>query len=202
MRPYSQQILLALEKHGRLNCRQLAGQISHEFSKTKDLVGYMRQNGKLVTDGTIDDLVSYSLSAKGRAEAALLSGQDPAASTRTHLQPVASPAAAATGDANSEAPRSGADTKAKATRTKVVPNSLEDAMHDAAKRGPYSASQDESPLRTDLATLAPAPNAPINARFGLLNTGELVIMPDMRATIVLSAEVANGLRAILTGTPA
>src|SRR3546814_15521622 len=77
MRPYSQQILLALEKHGRLNCRQLAGKISHEFSKTKDLVGYMRQNGTLVTDGTVDELVSYSLSDKVRAAAGRLLGAEP-----------------------------------------------------------------------------------------------------------------------------
>ncbi|APX75096.1 Uncharacterised protein [Achromobacter insolitus] len=64
---YSDQILQALAKHGRLNCQQLANKISHDSKKTTQLVSFMRTNKKVKTDGQIDGLAAYSLTDLGRS---------------------------------------------------------------------------------------------------------------------------------------
>ncbi|WP_033459148.1 hypothetical protein [Bordetella bronchiseptica] len=68
---YSDLILQALAKHGRLNCRQLSGAISHDFKKTTQLVSFMRTNRKLETAGTIDNFAAYQLTQAGRVAAGL-----------------------------------------------------------------------------------------------------------------------------------
>src|SRR3546814_657826 len=157
MRPYSQQILLALEKHGRLNCRQLAGKISHEFSKTKDLVGYMRQNGKLVTDGTVDDMVSYSLSYKGRAEAARLHDGVPDGATLTRQVGRSS---ASVGEPSADMETQQAAKAGRSTRPKTAPNSLEDVMHNVNDRTYPGHVGEAEPRPTPAAAVSP--NTPIN----------------------------------------
>src|SRR3546814_18067531 len=89
----------------------------------------------------------------------------------------------------------------RSTRPKTAPNSLEDVMHDVNDRLRLTQHVDEGePRPAPAATVSP--NAPINARFDLLNTGELVIMPDLRTTIVLSADVTRDLRSPIVGNQA
>src|SRR3546814_13966407 len=83
----------------------------------------MRQNGKLVTDGTVDDMVSYSLSDKGRAEAARLLGAEPDGATITHRQAESSSASAGEPSAAMETKQAGKAVRS--TRPKTAPNSLQ-----------------------------------------------------------------------------
>ena len=48
---YSDHILQALAKHGRLNTPQLAAKISCDTKKATQLVSFMRMNKKIKTDG-------------------------------------------------------------------------------------------------------------------------------------------------------
>lgn len=63
---YSDSILQALAKHGRLNTRQLAAKISCDTKKATQLVSFMRTSKKLKTDGEVDGLAAYSLTDFGR----------------------------------------------------------------------------------------------------------------------------------------
>lgn len=160
---YSDQILQALAKHGRLNTPQLAAKISCDTKKATQLVSFMRTNKKLKTDGAIDGLAAYSLTDLGRS-----------------LVP--------------------ADTKA---ATPSAPGSLDDlaaahmrpAKHDAAEPSPRATWLDAS-LRNGLASRGEQ-GAPA---FGLLNTGEFLIMADGH-TIKIPAEYVPAMRAQLSAPP-
>lgn len=192
MRPYSEQILLALSKHNRLNCRQLAGHISHDFGKTMALVSYMRQNDKVVTNGMIDSLAAYSLSEKGLAEAIRLADRDATAQTQVHH---AAPAQSATNEdvpASTPTPRSAAKPKTQRPRQRPAPNSLDDLAHESLTSSFVRPLADVAPIAT-----GPVAELPHSTRFGLLNTGELVIMPGVRPMVILSPEATNDLRKVL-----
>ncbi|OMG79328.1 hypothetical protein [Achromobacter xylosoxidans] len=156
---YSDLILQALAKHGRLNTPQLAAKISCDTKKTTQLVSLMRTNKKLKTDGAIDGLAAYSLTDRGRS-----------------LVPV--------------------DTKA---ATPSAPASLDDLADSQMRPTKQQAAEPNAratrpvaDLRNSLAHLedkeAPA--------FGLLNTGEFLIMADGH-TIKIPAEYVPVMRAQL-----
>lgn len=156
---YSDQILQALAKHGRLNTPQLAAKISCDTKKATQLVSFMRTNKKLKTDGAIDGLAAYSLTDLGRS-----------------LVPADSQAA-----------------------TPSAPGSLDDlaAAHmrptkrEASEPSPRAAWLDAS-LRNGQPRQAEQ-GAPA---FGLLNTGEFLIMADGH-TIKIPAKYVPVMRAQL-----
>lgn len=192
MRPYSEQILLALSKHSRLNCRQLAGHISHDYGKTKALVSYMRQNDKVMTDGEIDSLTAYSLSEKGLAEAIRIADTNGAMQTQVHH---AAPAQGSTNEdapTATQAPTPTAKPKEQRARQRPAPNSLDDLAHESLTGVSARPAADVAPIATE-----PVAEFPHATRFGLLNTGELVIMPGVRPLVILSPKATNDLRKVL-----
>lgn len=155
---YSDQILQALAKHGRLNTPQLAAKISCDTKKATQLVSFMRTNKKLKTDGAIDGLAAYSLTDFGRS---LVPADTQAApSSPGSLDDLV--------DAQMRsAKRETAEPCARTTR-------LDASLHNGLAR------QEEKE--------APA--------FGLLNTGEFLIMADGH-TIKIPAEYVSVMRAQL-----
>src|SRR3546814_18510672 len=105
-------------------------------------------------------MVSYSLSDKGRAEAARLLGAEPDGATITHRQAESSSASAGEPSADMETQQAGKAVRS--TRPKTAPNSLEDVMHDVNDRLRLKQHVDEGePRPAPAATVSP--NAPINS---------------------------------------
>ncbi|MFY3130688.1 hypothetical protein ACOTF1_06635 [Achromobacter ruhlandii] len=156
---YSDQILLALAKHGRLNCQQLANKISHDSKKTTQLVSFMRINKKVRTDGQIDGRAAYSLTDLGRSLVPA-SAQAAPSTTPTSLDDLA--------DSHMRpAKREAAESE---PRAKLLDSMLHIGQTRQAEQG------------------APA--------FGLLNTGEFLIIADGH-TIKIPAEYVPVMRAQL-----
>lgn len=156
---YSDQILLALAKHGRLNCQQLANQISHDSKKTTQLVSFMRTNKKVKTDGQIDGLAAYSLTDLGRS---LVQPNTPAAPPNK-------------------------------------PTSLDDLAdsHMRPVRREAAESEPRAKLLDAMLNVGQARQAEHGApAFGLLNTGEFLIIADGH-TIKIPAEYVPVMRAQL-----
>ncbi|MBP8322366.1 hypothetical protein KAF81_32505 [Pseudomonas aeruginosa] len=160
---YSDHILQALAKHGRLNTPQLAAKISCDTKKATQLVSFMRMNKKIKTDGQIDGKAAYSLTDLGRS-----------------LVPASAQAAPST-----------------------TPTSLDDLADSHMRPTKQQAAEPNAratrlvaDLRNSLAHLedkeAPA--------FGLLNTGEFLIMADGH-TIKIPAEYVPVMRAQLDPGP-
>lgn len=160
---YSDLILQALAKHGRLNTPQLAAKISCDTKKATQIVSFMRTNKKLKTDGAIDGLAAYSLTDLGRS-----------------LVP--------------------ADTQAATPNT---PSSLDDLA--AAQMRPSRLADTERAARTAWLD-AGLDNGHTHKKekqppaFGLLNTGDFLIMADGH-TITIAAEHVPAMRAQLGATP-
>ncbi|WP_088147046.1 hypothetical protein [Achromobacter denitrificans] len=162
---YSDQILQALAKHGRLNCQQLATKISHDSKKTTQLVSFMRSNKKVKTDGQIDGLAAYSLTEIGLS-----------------LVPVATPRPAHTPTAPSSLDDL-ADSHFRPTRREAGEAS-------GIAQTPIVRSRDNKPRESQQQTPA----------FGLLNTGEFLILLDGH-TIKIPAEYVPAMRAQLRPIP-
>ncbi|WP_312538061.1 hypothetical protein [Achromobacter mucicolens] len=170
----SDKILQALAQHGRLNTRQLAAKISCDTKKTTQLVSFMRTSKKLRTDGEIDGLAAYSLTDLGRS---LIRSDSPA--------PASSP------------------------------RSIDD-LADAQIRPPKVATSKQQPIESPPAPHSqpepaadmwtPSTRPPMHTRtkatkFGMLSTGEFLILIDERAITIPAADVPV-MRAQLNAAPA
>lgn len=164
---YSDLILQALTKHGRLNTRQLAAKISYDTKKTTQLVSYMRTSKKLKTDGEIDGLAAYSLTD---AERSLVAAELP-----------------------------------RADRSPATPSSLDDLADTQLRPGKYLAAESPPPGKPRRAITSKQVDKLLeevrtDPAFGLLNTGEFVIMAK-GYTIIIAAKYVPAMRAQLN-TPA
>lgn len=156
---YSDHILQALAKHGRLNTPQLAAKISCDTKKATQLVSFMRMNKKIKTDGQIDGKAAYSLTDFGRSLVPA-SAQAAPSTTPTSLDDLA--------DSHMRpAKREAAESE---PRAKLLDSMLHIGQTRQAEQG------------------APA--------FGLLNTGEFLIIADGH-TIKIPAEYVPVMRAQL-----
>ncbi|WP_313064635.1 hypothetical protein [Achromobacter animicus] len=174
---YSDKILQALAQRGRLNCRQLAGTISHDFKKTTQLVGFMRTSKKIKTSGLVDGLAAYELTETGRA---LVPSAEP-----DSLPPTSSP-------------RSIDDLADAQMRPPKVATSKQQAVEST----PYSAAQPERVTETSTqSTHPPMHDVSTKAmKFGMLSTGEFLILIDERPITIPAADVP-AMRAQLSAAP-
>lgn len=204
---YSDQILMALAKHGRLNCQQLANKISHDSKKTTQLVSFMRTNKKVKTDGQIDGLAAYSLTELGLALVPAAAPHTDTANARplgsrqtdrvrNHV-PAPRPSDSATlAGSNQAAP----ERESASAQRSSPPSSLDDlaeAQMRPATRGtdgPKTADPWPVPVSDLQRRLLPA--AEPAPAFGLLNTGEFLIIADGH-TIKIPAEYVPVMRAQL-----
>ncbi|RIJ06036.1 hypothetical protein DXK93_01535 [Achromobacter sp. K91] len=161
---FSQQIIQALAKHGRLNTRQLAAKISYDTKKTTQLVSFMRTSKKLQTDGEIDGLAAYSLTELGRS-LILADAQTTRPSAPSSLDDLAAAQLHPVKPSPAE-----------------PPSSVAWDMHSTAQRDLQRQAEQSSPA------------------FGLLNTGEFLIMFEGH-TIKIPAKNVPAMRAQLN-TPA
>ncbi|WP_313369189.1 hypothetical protein [Achromobacter animicus] len=170
----SDKILQALAQHGRLNTRQLAAKISSDTKKTTQLVSFMRTSKKLKTDGEIDGLAAYSLTDLGQS-----------------LIRLDSPALASS------------------------PRSIDD-LADAQMRPPKVATSNQQPIESTSSspaqpervaeTWTPSTRPPMHPgrakamKFGMLSTGEFLILIDERPITIPAADVPL-MRAQLNAAP-
>src|SRR3546814_17895022 len=103
-------------------------------------------------------MVSYSLSDKGRAEAARLLGAEPDGATITHRQ--AESSSASVGEPSADMETQQAAKAVRSTRPKTAPNSLEDVMHNVNDRTYPGHVGEAEPRPTPAAAVSP--NTPIN----------------------------------------
>lgn len=172
---YSEQILLALDKHGRLNCRQLANQISHKLDNTTAIVSYMRGNKKIrLADEKVDDLAAYELDELGRRAVAAMKGEGTPAPVRE--KPSAMP------------PQEPPSSRAAA--------SLDDLAEREMKQTLVEATPPVEPTSAPAETIIDRAIG-ADVRMGILNTGELLIWPVDRSPILLEAVYVNSLRTLL-----
>lgn len=156
---YSDHILQALAKHGRLNTPQLAAKISCDTKKATQLVSFMRMNKKIKTDGQIDGKAAYSLTDLGRSLVPA-SAQAAHPSTPTSLDDLAD-------------------------------SQMRPAKREAAEPEPRAKLLDAMPHTSQTRQAEQGTPA-----FGLLNTGEFLIIADGH-TIKIPAEYVPVMRAQL-----
>lgn len=175
---YSDKILQALAQRGRLNCRQLAGTISHDFKKTTQLVGFMRTSKKIKTSGLVDGLAAYELTKAGRA---LVPSAEP-----DSLPPTSSP-------------RSIDDLADAQMRPSKVATSKQQPIEST----PSSPAQSERVAETWTQSTRPPmhPDRTKAMKFGMLSTGEFLILIDERPITIPAADVPL-MRAQLNAAPA
>ncbi|WP_312993343.1 hypothetical protein [Achromobacter animicus] len=176
---YSDKILQALAQRGRLNCRQLAGAISHDFKKTTQLVGFMRTNKKIKTSGLVDGLAAYELTEAGRAllPNESLNGPETASPPRS-IDDLA--------DAQLRPARSAATNTQRPVQSPPAQHSQPEPAVDRSKPS----------------TRPPMPTVRFEAtKFGMLSTGEFLILIGERAITIRAADVPV-MRAQLNATPA
>ncbi|OCZ67742.1 hypothetical protein A7P23_02590 [Achromobacter xylosoxidans] len=156
---YSDHILQALAKHGRLNTPQLAAKISCDTKKATQLVSFMRMNKKIKTDGQIDGKAAYSLTDFGRSL----------------VQP---------------------DTQAVPSTTPTSLDDLADSHIRPAKRE-AAESESRAKLLDSMLHIDQTRQVEQGApAFGLLNTGEFLIIADGH-TIKIPAKYVPVMRAQL-----
>lgn len=175
---YSDKILQALAERGRLNCRQLAGAISHDFKKTTQLVGFMRTSKKIKTSGLVDGLAAYELTEAGRA---LLPNESP------------------NGPETASPPRSIddlADAQLRPTRSPTTNTQRPVESPPAPHAQPEPAADMWTP-----STRPPMHTRTNATKFGMLSTGEFLILIDERAITIPAADVP-AMRAQLNAVPA
>lgn len=172
---YSDKILQALAQHERLNTRQLAAKISCDTKKATQLVSFMRTSKKLKTDGEVDGLAAYSLTDLGRS---LIRSDSPALASS--------------------------------------PRSIDD-LADAQVRPPKAVTSTQQPIDSPSARTSqperaadawtPSTRPPMHAarataiKFGMLSTGEFLILIDERTITIPAADVPV-MRAQLNAAPA
>lgn len=172
---YSDQILQALAQHERLNTRQLAAKISCDTKKATQLVSFMRTSKKLKTDGQVDGLAAYSLTDHGRT---LIRADTPApASSPRSIDDLA--------DAQIRPP--------KAATSKQQPIESMPPSPTQPERVTNTSTQSTHPPMHDVSTKA--------MKFGMLSTGEFLILIDERPITIPAADVAV-MRAQLAAAPA
>lgn len=178
-RIFSNDILIALAKRGPMNCRQIAGQISHNLDKVVALVAYMRTNGKLQTaDTKVDGMTAYALTSTGRDLVARLIEEE-----RTDTrEPASRPAASS----ESSKPSTAFDVKPQG-----------DQKQTAKASAPVAANDEPKPQKTQPASRS---SAPARVRLGVLNTGELMIWPEGHPPALLEPADVTALRAFLVAT--
>lgn len=172
---YSDKILQALAQHGRLNTRQLAAKISCDTKKATQLVSFMRTSKKLKTDGEIDGLAAYSLTDLGRS---LIRSDSPALASR---------------------PRSIDDlADAQIRPPKAVPSTQQPIDYSSAGTPQPEPAADAWTPRTRPPMHATRAKA---IKFGMLSTGEFLILIDERTITIPAADVPV-MRAQLNAAPA
>jgi hypothetical protein len=186
---YTDQIVLALSRHGTLNVSQLATKISHDHGKTKHIVNLMASNNKIQKAGALDGEPSYQLTSLGRSLAERLLSADsqpthvsksvPSSSPQRITEPTPTLALAPT---PAPAP---ASTPTPASRTKPSPVPV-------AKPPINQISPNRTPDNTFGSDLGAS-----ECRFGILNSGQLIFLPQRVGPIVLSTADVEQLRRML-----
>lgn len=171
----SEKILRALLKHGRLNTRQIANNISQKTVTTVTLINLMFGNGKLQVDGRIDDLIAYSLTPKGRM-----------AVEKNPLSP------------HPVTPVAKVDSLPRSLEDLAFPQP--DRTTTGSGYQPTGGKMPPPPPSRRVIGSKTTANEPITT-FGRLNTGELIFIQG-DAQIVLSASLVPQLSELLQGSPA
>lgn len=175
---YSDKILQALAQRGRLNCRQLAGTISHDFKKTTQLVGFMRTSKKIKTSGLVDGLAAYELTETGRA--LVPSAQSDSLSPTSSLRSIDDLA-----DAQMRPPKVAISKQQEVESTPSSPSQ--------PRRVTETSTQSTHPPMDAVSTKA--------MKFGMLSSGEFLILIDERPITIPAADVPL-MRAQLNAAPA
>lgn len=216
---YTDQIVLALSRHGTLNVSQLATKISHDHGKTKHIVNLMASNNKIQKAGAMDGEPSYQLTGLGRTLADRLHGSE------SQPSQVARTAPARSLERKPEPKPRLAPTPASSAKPGPVPPAKPPVEQIPAGLTPSNTFGSELNTRKfqaeDIARVFSVPphmighsekltssgsgvdQAHVDAsecRFGILNSGQLILLPQRVGPIVLSTADVEQLRRMLEAT--
>lgn len=178
---YTDQIVLALDKHGTLNIVQLAAKISHDTNKTKHIVNLMSSNNKIEKAGSLDGETTYRLTALGRGLAERLHDGEHFTPTSPRIAP--------------QIIKSPVEPNGESKRESPIPAMTE--SHPVISAANQTGKPHARAITRPATKPSPDQQTPDAIRFGMLDSRELIILLPHAEPIILAVHATDKLRQML-----